>query len=149
MANVALMERPTDTENLTQEKLIRSFWDSLINKRDTAWQNMVTPDITFVGSLASRKWEGIDGIIEYSPLMFARFEDFSLKVNDIFTEGNRSCVQLTFSGRNTAGVFGNPPCGKQVTYDAVAIITVENGKISKVRVTGNIIQILEQVGQKI
>ena len=148
MANVATLER-TKEESMTQEQLIRAFWDSLINKRDAEWQSLASPEITFQGSLASRLWTGFDGIIEYSPLMFARFDDFGVKVGDIFSEGNRSCVTLTFSGRNTAGLFGNPPCGKKVTYDAVAIITVENGKIAKVRVTGNVIQILEQVGQQI
>ena len=150
MTNVATLERPTHTqENMTQEELIRAFWNSLINKRDSEWQKLASPDITFVGSLSSRMWKGFDGIIEYSPLMFARFDDFGVKVNDIFTEGNRSCVTLTFGGRNTAGLFGNQPCGKQVNYDAVAIITTNNGLIEKVRVTGNIIQILEQVGQQI
>lgn len=149
MAKVALMERPIDTKDLTQEELVRAFWESLINKRDTAWQSMVTPDVTFVGSLASRIWNGIDGIIEYSPLMFARFDDFGVKLGETVTEGNRTIIFIQFGGRNTAGVFGNPPCGKQVNYDAVASMTIENGLISKVRVTGNVIQILEQVGQKV
>ena len=148
MANVVTMER-TENKSLTQEELIRTFWESLINKRDTKWQELVSENITFVGSLSSRVWVGIEGIIEYSPLMFARFDDFGIKLHDIITEGNRSVLMVTFGGRNTAGVFGNPPCGKQVNYDAVAIIDVENGKISKVRVTGNVIQILEQVGQQI
>ncbi len=149
MANVALMERPLDTANLTQEELVRTFWESLINKRDNTWQSLVSPDITFVGSLASRVWEGIEGIIEYSPLMFARFEDFGLKLGDTITEGNRTVIFIRFGGRNTAGVFGNAPCGKQVNYDAVAVMTITDGLISKVRVTGNVIQILEQVGQKV
>jgi predicted ester cyclase len=145
--SVALMERP---QTLTQEQLIRDFWDNLINKRDAkAWQALAHPDITFQGSLASRVWEGYEGIIQYAPLMFNRFDDFSLKVGDIITQGNKSAVELTFSGLNTAGLFGSPPCGKRVTYNAVGIITVENGKISKVRVTGNVIQIMEQMGHQV
>lgn len=148
MVNVATLERPAKTE-ITQQQLVKNFWENLINTRGEEWKEMVTPDVTFIGSLASRVWEGIDGIIEYSPLMFARFDDFKVHLRDIITEGERSVALLTFSGRNTAGVFGNPPCGKLVTYDAVAVMTIKQGKISKVRVTGNVIQILEQVGQKI
>jgi predicted ester cyclase len=148
MANVATMERPKEN-SMTQEELIRTFWESLINKRDNQWQQLVSPDITFVGSLSSRKWIGIEGIIEYSPLMFARFENFGIKLGEIITQGNKSVIMVTFGGRNTAGLFGNPPCGKQVNYEAVAVITVNNGKITEVKVTGNVIQILEQVGQQI
>ena len=134
-------------KKLTQEEIIHEFWDNLINKRDPQkWQALASPDITFQGSLATRIWEGYEGITQYAPLMFNRFNDFSLKVGDIITQGNKSAVELTFSGLNTAGLFGSPPCGKRVTYNAVGIITVENGKITKVRVTGNVIQIMEQMG---
>ena len=141
------MERP---QQLTQEQLIRSFWDNLINKRNAAaWQALASPNITFQGSLATRVWEGYEGITQYAPLMFNRFDDFSLVVGDIITQGNKSAVELTFSGLNTAGLFGSPPCGKRVTYNAVGIITVENGLITKVRVTGNVIQIMEQMGHQV
>lgn len=138
------------TSKEAQESLIRNFWNALINERNAEkWQSLASPNITFQGSLATRIWEGYEGIIEYAPLMFARFNDFGVKVNDIITEGNRSVVMLTFGGKNTAGLFGTPPCGKQINYDAVGIITVEDGKISKVRVTGNVIQILEQMGHPV
>ena len=144
---VALMERP---QALTQEQIIQKFWDNLINKRNAAaWQALASPSITFQGSLATRVWEGYEGITQYAPLMFNRFDDFSLKVGDIITQGNKSAVELTFSGLNTAGLFGSPPCGKRVTYNAVGIITVENGLITKVRVTGNVIQIMEQMGHQV
>jgi steroid delta-isomerase-like uncharacterized protein len=147
MVLAAVMERP---QTQGHEQLIRSFWDNLINKRDAAaWQALTSPDVTFQGSLATRIWQGYEGIIEYAPLMFARFDDFGVKVNDIITEGDRSVVMLTFGGKNTAGLFGTPPCGKQINYDAVGVITVTNGKISKVRVTGNVIQILEQMGHPV
>ena len=134
----------------TQEEIIQEFWECLINKRDTeAWQVISHPTITFQGSLSSRIWEGYEGILQYAPLMFNRFDDFSIKVGDIITQGNISAAELTFSGLNTAGLFGSPPCGKRVTYNAVGIITVENGKIAKVRVTGNVIQIMEQMGHQV
>lgn len=133
-----------------QEQIIRAFWENLINTRDIArWQALASPDIIFVGSLSSREWKGYDGIAEYAPLMFNRFENFHLKLGAIITEGEKSVVMLTFSGRNTAGLFGNPPCGKQVTYDAVGITTIKQDKIVDVRVTGNVIQILEQIGQTV
>lgn len=137
-------------KRLTQEEIVHEFWECLINRRDAAgWQALAHPSVTFQGSLSSRIWEGYAGITEYAPLMFNRFNDFSIKVGDMITEGNKTAVDLTFSGLNTAGLFGSPPCGKRVTYNAVGIVTVENGKISKVRVTGNVIQIMEQMGHQV
>ena len=134
----------------TQEQIIRNFWDNLINKRNPqVWKALCSPDITFQGSLSTRIWKGYDGIVEYAPLMFNRFDDFSITVGDILTDGNKSAVTLTFSGLNTAGLFGSPPCGKRVTYNAVGIMTVENDLIKEVRVTGNVIQILEQMGHEV
>ena len=138
------------SEKEAQETLIRNFWNSLINERNVSkWQALSHENITFQGSLATRIWEGYEGIIEYAPLMFNRFDDFSLQVGEMITEGNKTAVELTFSGLNTAGLFGSPPCGKRVTYNAVGIITVEDGKIAKVRVTGNVIQIMEQMGHQV
>ena len=60
---------------------------------------------------------GRDAIRQAMEESFRVLPDFHVEVHDLFTAGNRTCVQCTLTGTHQGELQGIPPTGRQVEVD--------------------------------
>lgn len=125
--------------------LIQRFYEELwnpFNKRKIP--DLLTEDVHFRGSLGQEK-VGYAGFAEYMDMIQAAFPDFTNKVEEIISEGDRACARLTYSGTHCGEVFGIPPTNRRVEYAGVAVFRFRDGKIAEVWVLGDVYGLLQQL----
>jgi predicted ester cyclase len=53
--------------------------------------------------------------------VFGAFPDLTMRVEDIFGDGDKVVVRFTLNGTNTGPLFGMPPTGREVTMTGIGI----------------------------
>jgi steroid delta-isomerase-like uncharacterized protein len=73
--------------------------------------------------------------------------DLTLRVDDVFTAGDRAALRWTARGSHTgAALMGIPPTSRQVTLTGIDILRVVDGKITERWGEFNGIELLQQLG---
>jgi steroid delta-isomerase-like uncharacterized protein len=55
--------------------------------------------------------------------------DVHIRLNDIFSQGDRVVVRLTLEGTHTGHGFAVPPTGRRVRIQGIVITRIQNGQI--------------------
>lgn len=116
------------TSSESNKKIVRKFAESL-NARDyDALDEVVAPN--FVRhSFAGPGISGLEGLKSYFRAEFESFPDAHETIRDIFAEGDRVAVRLSFLGTQSAPMGQYPATGKVMTLDYIAIYRIEGDKI--------------------
>jgi steroid delta-isomerase-like uncharacterized protein len=61
----------------------------------------------------------------------AAFPDLRIVVHDQVAEGDRVVTRKSFHGTHQGDFMGIPPTGKQVAFDVIDILRVEDGKLAE------------------
>ena len=62
---------------------------------------------------------------------FEIFPDFHVRVRDLFTAGDRTCVQCTLSGTHKGEGLGFPATGRRVEYEACLVFRWDEDGLAK------------------
>ena len=129
-------------------RLIETWYYQMWNRWDkSAFEEILTPDIAFRGSLGPVK-RGYDGLSEYMDFIRTAFPDFTNRIEDIISEGEKAFARLTYIGTHEGELFGVAPTHKEVTYAGAAVFSFEGEKIREVWVLGDIHGLLRQVNKR-
>jgi len=74
---------------------------------------------------------GLESLKQFAAMMFKAFPDFHETIEDMMAEGGKVCVRYEVMGTNTGEFRGLAPTGKKVTYEAVCIYRIVDGKIAE------------------
>src|ERR687895_43242 len=74
---------------------------------------------------------GPGGVREYFTEFFASFPDFSVEVQSITTEGDRSAVHWTATATHLGSLWGVAGTGARLTFEGIDLLTVRDGKIAR------------------
>lgn len=58
-----------------------------------------------------------------------QFSDFRARVLDVFAEGDKVAVRVEFTGVHTGECMGVAPTGRRISFEALEIFKVKEGKI--------------------
>lgn len=87
--------------------------------------------------------DAVRGMVERA---HATFEDFREEVKTVVADENAVVIHFTIKGRQVGAWGVVPPTGKEVAFDEIVIMTVENGRVvCQVGVVDNL-RGLQQVG---
>lgn len=79
--------------------------------------------------------------------LFEAFPDFHVEVRDLFTFGDRTCVQCTLSGTHEGEGLGFPPTGRRVEYELCLVFRWdEDGLVKEEVVYADSGTLLTQLG---
>ena len=106
-------------------------WDA------TAIAEICTPDVTFRGSLGTTV-RGYAGVAAYMDQVRAAFPDFTNRVEEVISEGDKAFARLTYTGTHQGPILGFEPTGKFVTYAGAVVFTFRDDRISEVWVLGDL-----------
>ena len=78
---------------------------------------------------------------------FAIFPDFHVEVRDLFTAGDRMCVQCTLAGTHEGEALGIPATGRRVEYDACLVFRLDaDGLVKEEVIYSDAATLLAQLG---
>jgi predicted ester cyclase len=80
---------------------------------------------------SGRSPSGLQAQIGNFQRIFENWPDFQSRFEDRIFGGDRIVVRTTFSGTHAKPVLGFAPTGKRVTWGAIDIWRVENGKLAE------------------
>ncbi len=111
----------------------------------TAFEEILTPDIAFRGSLGQVK-QGYGGISEYMDFIHAAFPDFTNHIQEIISERDKAFARLSYAGTHEGEIFGIAPTRKKIAYSGAAVFSFAGEKmIREVWVLGDIYGLLVQL----
>lgn len=129
------MTVPDKTER--NRDAVRRFYDVVWNRWDTAAAaDVVAADVRFRGSLGS-SLVGREGFLNYVEQVRTAFPDFHNQVDDLIVEDDTVVARLTCAGTHRGELFGIPPTGRRITYAAIAILRLDEGRIKDAWVVGD------------
>src|SRR5512133_928196 len=104
----------------SNKELVRRFLEEVIIARNVS----AIPEFMVAGSMFSGAFEGF---VNHS--IKVAFPDFQLKIEDVFSEGDKALVQTTFTVSQMGAIWVHPPSGKTYSLTLIYIFKIANGKI--------------------
>ena len=100
-----------------------------INKGNIAiFDELTTPDGVEHAQRPPGFAAGREGTKQLFMMLRSAFPDFSIKVEDTVSEGDKVVNRVTLRGTHKGAFMGVPPTGKHVTWGAIDIVRFANGK---------------------
>jgi len=129
IAQSGITNQPSAEETL----VLSYFHDVLDGGKVDLVENMFQPD--YVIHFASGDVKGAAGLHAMVERRVASFSRFATEVHDIFESGDKVVVRLTHRGTGAGNVRSrigtHDVSGKSVTWDAIVIFRMKNGKIAE------------------
>jgi steroid delta-isomerase-like uncharacterized protein len=90
---------------------------------------------------------GLEGVKQWLTIVRGAFPDHHTTVDDVIAESDRVVQRLTCRGTHERALFGLPPTGKQVTYQAMEFNRVgPDGKFVETWSCVDLLGLLQQLG---
>ena len=92
--------------------------------------------------------KGLDAYKKFIEDVRSAYSGFSMDVEDIIVEGDKTTVRLVLSGRHTgqAPTLQAPPTGKQIEMKCCSVIYWENGKMVTEHAYNDYLGLVQQFG---
>jgi len=136
-------QQAADTE--ANKELVRSVYDAF-NARDTAAVEALLAD-TFVDRMpAMGQAAGGAGFAQGYGLYNPGLPDLQVEIENMVAEGNEVSARLTGRGTHQGPVFGVPPSGAPVIYEAISLWRIADGKLAEVWHVEDNLSLAIQVG---
>jgi predicted ester cyclase len=123
----------TDLPSAETKLFLSYFHDVLDGGKVDLFEGMFQPD--YVIHFASGDVKGAAGLHTMVERRVASFSSFATEVHDIFESGDKVVVRLTHRGVGAGSVRSrigtHDVSGKSVTWDAIVIFRMKNGKIAE------------------
>lgn len=116
------------------KELVRRYFDERWNHRNLDVCDELLPSAD------------IDGAKEFVRSTHATFGNTQLTVLDLLAEGNQVAVHWDFTGTHQGDFLGVAATGKTVTYQGIAWLRIEGGKIVNDVAYWDNLLILQQLG---
>jgi len=119
--------------NLDNEELVRSWHEEGINLQqpDLALE-ICTDDFQFHFAFITPDYpKGAAALRHWLIATFDYFPDFSIQINDLVSDGEKVAFRAIIKATQRGKIFGVEPSGKKLTWGAMGIVRVENGKMAE------------------
>jgi len=77
---------------------------------------------------------------------YAAFPDLRHQVEQVHADGDVAAVRFRLTGTNTGAFMGNPPSGREIDVGALALMTVDGGKVVELRAEFDQLGLMQQIG---
>jgi steroid delta-isomerase-like uncharacterized protein len=89
---------------------------------------------------------GLQGVIVAHRMLHDSFPDLKFTLHHTLVEGDKVAIRVSAKGTNSGAFYGIPATGKVITWDALRILRVENGKFVEGVNQFDQLGILQQLG---
>jgi predicted ester cyclase len=126
--------------------LVRRFYDEVLTKKNlNVIEEICAPGIVDHNPLPGQA-AGIEGLKRTIGEYLQAFPDLSITVSDLVGEGDVVAVRLTGKASHKGTFLGAKPTGKKVTFTAIDMVRIEDGKAAEVWHEGNDVLVMMELG---
>ncbi len=105
--------------------IVRRYMEEGLNEGDMGvLEECVAPEFSFNGRPLN-----VRQLAELHEARRQRFSDVLLSIEDQVAEGDVVVTRVTVTGKHTGEVMGIPPTGRLVSYPAIAIDRIVDGRV--------------------
>ena len=90
---------------------------------------LIDPDFVVHGAGGQAVPSGPEGARQLVTAWRAGFPDGRMNIDDLFAEGDKVAVRMTWTGTHTGTFYAYAPTGRQVSVTSIGIDRIANGKI--------------------
>jgi steroid delta-isomerase-like uncharacterized protein len=132
--------------HVTASSLVERFYHEVWNRADEAVARVILhADFRFRASLGPER-RGPDGFIEYMRSIHTALADYTCRIEDLVTTGNRAAARMNFTGIHRARVFGVEATGRVISWAGAAFFITDGERITELWVLGDIDSVKQQLG---
>jgi hypothetical protein len=107
--------------------IVRRMYEAF-NKQDLAsLDELIAPD--YVDH--PRQFRGLESYKQYLTMFYRSFPDSHETIEDIIAEGDKVCIRLKGTATHKGEYRGLAPTGKKITWEAISIWRIVDGKIAE------------------
>lgn len=138
------------TQQTTTERniiVVRRFWQGFNAHNLAVWDEVCAPDfVNHDPGLPTPDTDLQTTKQTIAAVMLAPFPDIQSAEQDLVAEGDKVVVRRLFRGTHTAPFMGVPPTGKSITFSAMFLSHLRDGKIVEQWVNFDALGLLQQLG---
>ncbi len=141
---------PSSSYNIPQQEqnkqLVRQFFEAL-DKHDTERMDQLVSGTNYslhFSGMPPLDWNANKR--EFLEPFNKAFPDLTRNIVDIVAEGDKVAVSVNLTGTYKGEFQGIPATGKQVSFTAMDILTIIEGKITEEWATADMMGLMQQIG---
>ena len=147
MAELEKFKAQAKVEEQNKE-LVRNFFAEIDKGNLDRVKELVADDFALYAPGLTEPW-GVAELIQDIKAFYTAFPDNTHRIEDIISEGNKITVRLTSSGVQKGEYAGIPATGKKVTYSAIHMMAIGDGKIKEFWALEDTLGIMTQLGMEL
>lgn len=128
--------------------LVRKFYEEVINKKNVkAFDELCSPD--FVDHTAAPgQAPDLQGMKDGFAMFYNAFPDQVVNIEEIVAEKDIVVTRFSVTGTHKGEIMGAAPTGKKVTFHAIDMIRIRDGKAAEAWHQGDDMMVMMQLGVK-
>jgi steroid delta-isomerase-like uncharacterized protein len=109
--------------------MFRRLMDEVVNKGNLdIIDELVAADVVEHEELLPGLPQNREGVKQFFAILRSAFPDIKATIEDVIAEGDRVVARGTMSGTHQGEFMGIPATGKKVSFGAIDILRITNGK---------------------
>ena len=127
------------------KRQVRRFYEDIWNRVDlTAIPDVLTPDVTFRGSLGP-ELTGPEELADYVREVTTALGGYRCEIEAVVAEADRVAARMAFSGVHRGRLLGVPATGRRVSWAGAAFFAFADGRIADLWVLGDLDSLRRQL----
>jgi steroid delta-isomerase-like uncharacterized protein len=144
MGIVPSLGPPVDVE--ANKAIIRRLYEEENKGNVDVIDELMAPDVVIHGDALAPLQKGTEGIKQQVKAVQGAFEGLTVTIEDLLAQGDKVAARLRWRGRHLKDFMGIPASGKEITWSAIAINRIENGRVAERWFVANTFDLLQQLG---
>ena len=128
------------------KQLVSQFFETL-DRQDTEMMDQLVSSTNYslhFSGMPPMDWN--ENKKEFLAPFTKAFPDLRRNIVDMIAEGDKVAVSINVTGTYKGEFQGIPPTGKQVSFTAMDILTIIDGKITEEWATADMMGLMQQIG---
>lgn len=118
---------------ITEENLriAKSYIEAFNAQNWTQFSELLAEDVIYNNPIYPEPFKGRSAVLEYYKQLFIAYSDFKSETFRLFGQGNNICWEGILTGTHEGPIRDIAPTYKSVRIPICQIVTIEEGKITK------------------
>jgi steroid delta-isomerase-like uncharacterized protein len=126
--------------------LTRRFYDEVFNQKKLATVDELCAPNFVDHNPAPGQAPDLAGMKNWMQQFFQAFPDLKATVHEMVAEGDLVVSRVTCTGTHKGAIAGAAPTGKKVTFSALDMVRVKDGRATEVWHEGNDVAVMMELG---
>lgn len=126
--------------------LTRRFYEDVFNQKKLDTVDELCAQGFVDHTPAPGQAQGVQGLKDWMRQFFQAFPDLKVTVHEMVAERDLVVTRLTCQGTHKGAFAGAAPTGRNVTFTALDMVRIKNGRATEVWHEGNDVAVLMELG---